>query len=410
MIRIGVLTLALLSVISVLIIASCGAGTNDHPGSISGKFSAAGGKLKANKATLIVPPNSVTLTDTGKGEAESDDRGRELSMVFTLTESTFQPSFFIDGSVYVLQAVSIFDAEITSPLTFKIEYNEFSMLPGYGANDLCIAHYNISTGVTTELVSKHNAAEQMIEAQIVSLGTYFLKPKSFTGKLASKGTTLNYRAQSGVTLTGFNAAVPPWNVKNLALGFSFQTSYKQPLSDMPLVSGFPAVEMALTYNSSGPLENAFWGDSLPAFTDDEWPTNGLYAYLRQTRGGVEVLADLILETEVESADGTETLAGTISSQNYPALRFTQDGYPILGNLVSEGTVVTSAGNYFARVYRYDFLANSPEGWISWTWYAEVDKKIVPVAAVISRNANPDGVLIAPLTRCTVFDLATPVIF
>jgi hypothetical protein len=411
MFKFGINIAATLLLAAALILSGCGGGTNDHPGSISGKFSEAGGKLKANKATLIIPPNSVTVTDDGKTEQSGDERGRGLITYFTLTESTYSPAFFVEGSVYELNAVSIFEAQITSPLTFKLEYNEFLIPEGYAPTDLVIATYDNVTQRTTELASTVNLDEQMIEAPIMATGIFFLKPKSFTGELPSAGSTLTYRAQSGVNLTGFNPAVPPWTVKNFDLPFTFQISYKQPLTGMPLVDSFPMTEMAIQYDASAVLENTFFGDDLPAFQDNLWPLNGIFAYLRQTGEGVEVLGDLLVTATVDNGDGTTSeVIGTISMQNYPALRFTRENYPTLASLVSEGAIVTSAGNKFARVYRYDYLPNSPDGWTSWTWYDEIDGKNVPVAAIISRNADQDGNLIPQLSRCTVFDLATPVIF
>ena len=403
---------ATLLLAAALFLSGCGGGTNDHPGSITGQFSAAGGQLKADMATLIIPPNSVTLTEAGKKEQQSDKRGRGLITYFTLTQSSYRPAFFIEDSVYELNAVSIFLAEITSPLTLKIEYGGFLLPDGYAPTDLVIALYDVGTGRTTEIDSTINLEEQMIEAPIMGTGIFFLKPKAFTGLLPSEGSTLTYRVQSGYDLTGFDPTLPPWSFKNLDLPGVFQISYRLPLLGMPLVDSFPMAEMAVQYDSSIVPENIFFGDYLTSLPGAVWPADGITAYLRQTGDGVEVLADLLVTTTTTDADDEpQDVTGTLSMQNYPALRFTRENYPSLASLVSEGSVVTSAGPpMLAKVYRYDYLPNSPAGWTSWTWYAEVDGKNIPVAAIISRNADQDDNLISQLSRCTVYDLSTAVVF
>ncbi|MCD6119987.1 hypothetical protein J7K50_09165 [bacterium] len=392
-----------------ILLAACEGGSN-NPGSISGKFSGTGGTLMADKAILIIPPNSVTLTDEGLGEQKGDERGRELTTYFTLTESVYEPAFFIEGSVYELQAVSLFEAEITSPLTLKIEYGGFLLPQGFAPTDLVIAYADISTGAVVELESTCNIDKKMIEAPIMGLGIFFLKPRSFSRVFPGYGSTLEYRASSGVNLAGFNPTVPPWNLSSLEIAGTFQIQCKKPLVGMPLIDEYMTAEMVYLYDATMAFENSIWGDTIPALADDAWPSGGVFAYSRQTNEGVEMLIDLLLETEVEGAEGSEVVTGTLSEANYPVLRWDSDGLPTTGNLVSEGVMAVSAGNIFARVYRYDFLTGSPEGWISWTWYGEIDGKVVPVAAIISRNSDADGSMINPLTRCTVYDLATPILF
>ena len=181
-------------------------------------------------------------------------------------------------------------------------------------------------------------------------------------------------------------------------------SYMAPYAGAPGASLYPSADMLIRYDSAAVLENSIWGDGISGLTG--WPVDGVFAYLAEVQDGIEVLADLVLTQDV---DGVPT-AYTLSYQNYPALRWTHEGLPVYGDLISEGNITTSSGVYFARVYRYSYLSGSPLGWTAYTWYAEIDGKFSPVAVVVSNNGDLSGAPVSAFTRCTVFDLGTALVY
>lgn len=398
-----ILSLCVLS----LLLVSC-TGGNSHLGSMMGKYNKSGGELKLNGHLLIIPPESTQLTDDGLEEAKGGESSEELTIWWSMTESAFTPDFYIPGTVVEISAVSNFEAFFASPLTLRLHFEMLSLPEAYGIDDLVVAYYDVLTGALLEIEGSLVPTGQQVEAPIMNTGIYYLKPRSFAGRLLGSGSTLEYRAASEMNLTGFNPSVPPWTFKNLDLAHNYQVAYKRPELDTPSITEFPAAEMVVRYDASTVLGNNIWGDVLDALSEAEaWPTKGMFSFIRQSSDGVVVLGDLILDP----ADAeTLEIEGTLSSGNFPGLRWDGSGFPAFGSLISEGVVSTSAGNFFASVYRFDFLPGSPAGWTSYTWYAEVEEKNVPVSVVISNNADTDGNLIPAFTRCTVFDLATPIIF
>lgn len=174
MFRFKVVYLALFCAL-IFALTSCTGGSN-MPGSISGKFSDAGGTIKANRATLYIPPFAVSVTDEGFDDLKDSEKNFEY--FFTLTESILQPAGFIDGSVYSLLAVSEFQAEIKAPLTLTFDYSGLPIPAGASPSNLTVAHYDVTTDIITDIASSYNPDTNRIQAPIMMLGVYFLKVAS----------------------------------------------------------------------------------------------------------------------------------------------------------------------------------------------------------------------------------------
>ncbi len=163
--------LALVCALSV-VLTSCTGGSN-MPGSISGKFSDAGGTIKANRATLYIPPFAILTSDEGFEDLKGS--GKNFEYFFTLTESILQPTGYIDGSVYSFTAVSEFAAEIKAPLELSMDITGLPIPAGAGPSGLTIAHYDIATDTVTDVASTYNVKTNRLQAPIMALGVYFLK-------------------------------------------------------------------------------------------------------------------------------------------------------------------------------------------------------------------------------------------
>ena len=163
----------------VFVLASCTGGSNMQ-GSISGKFSDAGGTIKADRVTLYIPPFSVTVSDEGFDELKGS--GKNFEYHFSIAESIVEPPGFIEGSVYSIIAVSEFEAAISSPLTLSMRYTGLPIPTGAQLDDLVLAHFDFGTGEVTELQSKVDLSNAQIQAPITLLGFYYLKVASPPGE------------------------------------------------------------------------------------------------------------------------------------------------------------------------------------------------------------------------------------
>lgn len=175
-----------------LLMTAC-TGGNNHPGTMMGKFSIAGGTIEAGFARLEIPPNSITLTDTGREDQQGDERGRDLTTYFALVKSYAQPAGYIPGSVIEINAVSNFEAQITSNLFLGISYALSEVPAGVGPGDLAIGHYYVvvttdeETGETVveefidEIPTTYDEDDGMIVGAINDTGVYFLMLASGAG-------------------------------------------------------------------------------------------------------------------------------------------------------------------------------------------------------------------------------------